>query len=87
MYYLSLNNLMNDIEFNGTIDEAMAKADELAGYTQQDIRIYADDNRDNLVAERRWYGVEPDDEVSEGDIISLGKFGYYDEWYIAYDNI
>lgn len=81
-YYLSLNEIMDDEEFNGSLDEAMAKADEMACYTQQNIRIYADDKRDTLVAERRWYGVEPDDEVSWRDIIGFGKFGYYDEWYI-----
>lgn len=81
-YYLSLNSMMDDEEIDGSLDEAMAKADEMACYTQQNIRIYADDKRDTLVAERRWYGVEPDDEVSEGDIISFGKFGYYDEWYV-----
>ena len=63
-------------------EEAMAKADEMACYTQQNIRIYADEKRDMLVAGRCWYGVEPDDECSEGDIISFGKFGHYDEWYI-----
>lgn len=81
-YYLSLNEMMDDEEFNGSLDEAMEKADDMACYTQQNIRIYADDKRDTLVAERRWYGVEPDDEVAEGDIINLGKFGYYDEWYV-----
>ena len=87
MYYLSLNYSMNDIEFNGTLDEAIVKADKLAGYTQQDIRIYADDNRDNLVAERRWHDWCADDEAIYRDIINLGINGYYDEWYIAYDNI
>ena len=74
--------MIDDVEFDGSLEEAMTKADEMACYTQQNIRIYADDKRDTLVAERRWYGVEPDDEVSEGDIISFGKFGYYDEWYV-----
>ena len=80
-YYLSLNSMMEDEEFNGSLEDAMAKADEIACYTQQNIRIYADDKRDALAAERCWYGVEPDNEVSEGDIISFGKFGYYGEWY------
>lgn len=74
--------MMEDEEFEGSLDEAMAKADGMACYTQQDIRIYADEKRDILIAERRWYGVESDDECSEGDIISFGEFGYYDEWYI-----
>lgn len=74
--------MIDDEEFNGSLDEAMAKADEMACYTQQNIRIYADEKRDTLTAERRWYGVEPDDEIAEGDIISFGKFGFYDAWFI-----
>ena len=81
-YYLSLNEMMDDEEFKGSLDEAMLAADKMACYTQQNIRIYADDKRDTLVAERRWYGLEPDAEASENDIISFGKFGYYAEWYI-----
>ena len=81
-YYICLNEMIDDVELDGSLEEAMAKADEMACYTQQNIRIYADEKRDMLVAGRCWYGVEPDDECSEGDIISFGKFGYYDEWYI-----
>ena len=80
-YYICLNEMIDDVEFNGSLDEAMAKADEMACYTQQNIRIYADDKRERLVVERRWYGVEPDNEASWRDIISFGKFGYYEEWY------
>ena len=80
-YYLSLNSMMEDEELEGSLEEAMAKADRMACYTQQDIRIYADEKRDILAAERRWYGVEPDSELAEGDIISFGKFGFYGEWY------
>ena len=74
--------MIDDVELEGSLEEAMAKADEMACYTQQNIRIYADEKRDMLVAGRCWYGVEPDNEIAEGDIISFGKFGYYDEWYI-----
>ena len=73
--------MIDDVEFEGSLDEAMAKADGMACYTQQNIRIYADEKRDILIAERRWYGVAPDDEIAEGDIISFGKFGFYGEWY------
>ena len=73
--------MIDDVEFEGSLDEAMTKADEMACYTQQNIRIYEDEKRDILAAERRWYGVEPDDECAEGDIISFGKSGYYGEWY------
>ena len=73
--------MIDDVEFNGSLEDAMTKADEMACYTQQNIRIYADEKRDMLAAERRWYGVEPDDELAEGDIISFGKLGFYDEWY------
>ena len=81
-YYICLNEMIDDVEFNGSLEDAMTKADGMACYTQQNIRIYADEKRDMLAAERRWYGVEPDDEFAEGDIISFGKFGFYDEWYI-----
>ena len=81
-YYICLNEMIDDVEFDGSLEEAMTKADEMACYTQQNIRIYADEKRDILVADRRWYGVEPDAEESEGNIISFGKFGFYDEWYI-----
>lgn len=73
--------MIDDVEFEGSLEEAMAEADKMSCYTQQNIRIYADAKREKLAAERRWYGVALDDEVAEGDIISFGKFGFYDEWY------
>lgn len=81
-YYICLNEMIDDVEFDGSLDAAMEKADEMACYTQQNIRIYADDKREKLVAERRWYSVELDDEVSWRNVINFGKFGYYEEWYI-----
>lgn len=81
-YYICLNEMIDDVEFDGSLEEAMAEADKMSCYTQQNIRIYADAKRDKLVTERRWYGVEPDGECADGDIISFGNFGYYDEWYI-----
>lgn len=80
-YYLSLNSMMDDEEFEGSLEEAMAEADEMSCYTQQNIRIYADAKREKLAAERHWYGTAFDGEYPEGNIISFGKFGYYDEWH------
>ena len=87
MYYLSLCSKINDFEFKGSLDEAMEKADRLACYTKEDIIIYADNNRDNLVALRRWHDYCADEDALYRDIINFGIKGYYDEWYIAYDNI
>ena len=35
--------MIDDVEFNGSLEEAMTKADGMACYTQQNIRIYADE--------------------------------------------
>jgi len=65
-----------------TLEKAMELADEDASYTQTDIEILDENNK--LVAIRRWYGVEfnPDDYENgeDADVISYGKFGFYDEW-------
>ena len=80
-YYICMNQWMEDEEFVcGSLKQAMKRADKEACYTQQDILIYGDENRENLIAYRRWYGVEPDEDEKETDIISYGKFGYYSEW-------
>jgi hypothetical protein len=63
-----------------TVEDAMEYADENASYTQCDICIY-DEDYDELVAERKWYGVPFDDELGlADDPICFDKFGYYDDW-------
>ena len=60
---------------------AMGKADEGACYTQQDIDIYNDE--DVLVAKRKWWGVQYEEENEElrcDNPIIFGTFGYYDDW-------
>lgn len=77
MYYIDLNYLMEREEFDGTLEEAMSKADEQIGYTQQDARIY--DDNDDLVAIRHWNEV-PYEEGEEEDCIPFGSFGFYSPW-------
>lgn len=50
-YKIQTNWLMDKIPFEGTLEEAKAKADELLTYTQ-DITIYGEDGR--AVAYRNW---------------------------------
>lgn len=84
-YYICMNQWMEDEEFVcGSLEQAMKKADKEARYTQQDILIYGDENRENLIARRRWYGVGIGDDESEKECISFGKFGHYGEWEFFY---
>ena len=78
-YYICMNRYMNDEEFEGDLYDAMKAADEMSCYNQQDIKIFADGERQNLVAIRPWCGCTPDDDCGS-DIISYGDFGYYGEW-------
>ena len=55
--------------------------DENVNYTQQNIDIL--DENDSVVATRKWWGVQYDennDDVFEEDPISYGKLGYYTSW-------
>lgn len=80
------NEMKYRIEFNtgvgyytcNTIKEAMEFADDNASYTQQDIDIINNEIGE-IVAIRRWWGVEADANEQEG-IINFGKFGYYGPW-------
>lgn len=72
-----------DEELYQTLDAAMEEADECAAYTQQTITILElDGDSEKPAAERRWYGVAPEKDKLEEDIIAFGDFGFFDEWYI-----
>lgn len=82
MYNVKFNTGAGDIAEIATLEEAMRRADEGAGYTQQDIEIVDDNGK--TVATRFWQKTEFDPEDYENgentDVISYGDFGYYDEW-------
>lgn len=83
-YYISMNHLLDDEKYIGTLEDAMKYADTKASYNQEDMLIFGDENRENLIARRRWYGVEISEDESEKECISFGKFGHYGEWEIFY---
>lgn len=85
-YYICANILMDDIEVEGTLDEAMSRADELASYTQENITIYKDNYRKTVVAFRAWCPLEEPEE-DETDIIDYGTFGYYAEWNVIQEEL
>lgn len=79
-YTIDYNTGITD-EFEGTLSEAKAEADKNVCYTQQNIDIL--DENDAVVATRKWWGVEYDEnneDIYEEDPISYGKFGYYSSW-------
>lgn len=84
MFYICDNILMGDTEVDGSIEEAMRIADERAGYTQEDIKIFSDAEHQNLVARRYWQPCwedgEREDEEFLKKVIGFGDFGYFDEW-------
>ena len=57
-YTIDYNTGITD-EFEGTLAEAKAEADENVCYTQQNIDIL--DENDTVVATRKWWGVEYDE--------------------------
>ena len=75
-YYVNYNTGAGNFEFEGTLDDAMKKAEEGICYTQQDVDIKNEEG--NIVACLPWWGVEPeeDDYVTE----QFGSFGFYGEW-------
>lgn len=60
----------------GDLEAAKKAAVEGMSYTQENVKIFDED--DNLVAISRWYGVQPeeDDEV----LADFGEYGFYGEW-------
>lgn len=88
-YYIRYGTGAGDEEVEGTLAEAMRKADEGAAYTQHNIEIY---QRGSLhVAVRHWFGVsfDPNDEanryITADDVIEIGD-GYYDAWKVREDD-
>ena len=80
-YYIDYHTGAGNEWVKGTLEQAMARADEEAEYTQQDITIKDGDGRE--VARRTWYGVEYDPtetEESEDEVIQFGQFGHYSAW-------
>lgn len=68
-------------ELEGTLEQAMQTADDIAGYTQRNIIIFDEDGKE--ITRRNWWGVayDPDEtEDAEGEVIQFGSFGYYGAW-------
>lgn len=77
-YYINYNTGIGN-EWADTLEEAKAIADDGAAYTQRDITI--EDEDDNEVLRRPWWGVGYDeDESSDDDPICFGDFGYFGDW-------
>ena len=85
-YYIDYQTGAGNEYVTGTLDDAKAKADDGAAYTQQSITIHAvnDDNEigEGYVAMRRWYGVKFDPSLYEdgANVIQFGDSGHFDEW-------
>ena len=77
-YHVNYNTGAGDFTVNGTLEEAMAKADEKACYTEKDIEIY--NKEGDVVAMRCWIGPYFVNECDQKDPISFGKFGFYEDW-------
>ena len=76
MFEISMNPYMDRIEFEGTLEEAKAAADEMITYNQQDIIIWEDGRR---ITMRKYWGCDPSEEDDDEDIIPIGD-GFYAEW-------
>lgn len=76
-YLINYGTGAGNFEFEGTLDEVKTEADKGIAYTQTDCNILLDGE---VVAMRRWWGVEVEDEYKTDDIIDFGKFGYYEKW-------
>ena len=84
-YYVSCGGTVSGDFIANTLDEAMQLSDEHTAYTQRDIFIYEihsnDDEPNNCVAIRRWWGVPFDDKISDDlNPIRFGHSGYYSDW-------
>lgn len=78
MYYINYHTGAGD-DTADTMDKAMQVADAGAAYTQQDITI--EDEAGNVVAIRRWYGVQYNKDEDDAETpICFGDFGYYADW-------
>jgi outer membrane phospholipase A len=79
-FYIDYGTGSGNFVFEGELKEAMRAADEGVNYTQENVKIFAEDGED-LLAMRSWWGTQADDEDNP-EIISYGKYGYYDAWYV-----
>lgn len=79
-YYINYNTGAGNETIEGTLEDAMKRAEEDLEYTQEDVCIY--EEGDNVpAATLHWYGCTP----TEDDIVTcqFGDFGYYGEWEVA----
>ncbi len=78
-YEILFNSTMkNDVEFTGTLEGAMERADELAECTQKDIVIML---KERTAAKRKWHGVEySENEPHQEKPICYPNIGYYSDW-------
>ncbi|MFA6662317.1 MAG: hypothetical protein WCS56_04725 [Bacilli bacterium] len=77
-YYVNYHTGAGNYEFEGTLEEAIEDASTGLAYTQQNVGI--EDEDDKQVAFLPWWGVQPeeDDYVTE----QFGSYGFYGEWVI-----
>lgn len=84
-YYIDYGTGIGNEEITG-LAKAKSRADRHAAYTQRDITIHpiVEGEIEAPVACRLWMGLrfspEGLDDGYEYGIISLGDFGYYDQW-------
>lgn len=76
MYYINWHNGLID-EFEGTLEETKKNADERSAYTQCNISI--EDEKQKEILKRFWCGVPATEEDKEEDIIEIGN-GFYTDW-------
>lgn len=79
-YYVDYCNGVSKIEVYGSLYKAFDIADNYASYTQKDIVIK--DKNDTIVAIRKWFGVDYNDEDDSVRIYDplVIENGYYDDW-------
>lgn len=78
-YKIDYNTGAGNRSISGTLEQAMALADEYAAYTQRDITIK--DEAGHMVARRSWWGEVFDPDITEDiDPIEFGDFGHYSDW-------
>lgn len=81
-YYVDYGTEAGNFVVEGSLKEAMKRADEGIAYTQNSVVIKDCDTHED-VAMRQWYGVPPDKNTENSEfIIGFGNFGYYDDWWI-----
>jgi len=77
MYKVNYHTGAGNFDFDGTLEDAMTKANEGACYTQEDISI--NDASGKEVARRGWCGTTEFLE-EQNNPIRFGAFGYYADW-------